>query len=125
MADPLKALAARVEGDPFFLASVLSAFARSEDLDDPGLTAALGCAPGDLTMLRLCRAPRVEGNESREDVTRIAERYGIDPERLGEVVKRGRVVRRLPAGEPADDGFLMAARDRDEEPPPADPPEAP
>jgi hypothetical protein len=123
MADPLASLAARAEGDPFFLGWVLAAHARSEGLDDAGLAAALGCPVGELTMLRLCRTPRTEPPGFWEDVTRIAGRFGIDPQRLARAVKRGRVVRRLQGDSgrsriPArPGGSLMAARDRELEPP--------
>ena len=122
MTDSLESLAARAAGEPFFLASLLAAYARSEGLDDAGLAAALGCPPGELTMLRLCRAPDTESPDFWDDVTRIAERFGIDPDRLAHVVKRGRVVGRLPTAGPG--GFLMAARDA-EPPPDEPPPEAP
>ena len=124
MADPLEALAARAEGEEFFLASLLAAYARSERLDDAGLAVALGCPPAELARLRLCRAPRTEPREFWEDLSRIAERFGIEPQRLAEAVQRGRVVRRFQGAPPVGGGFLMAARDRDE-PPPDNPPEAP
>ncbi len=124
MADPLEALAARAQDDPFFLASSLAAYARSEELDEAGLAAALGCPPGGLVMLRLCRAPRADPPEFWEDVSLVAERFGIEPQRLAEAVKRGRVLLRFQGPRPAAGGTLMAARDR--EPDPQDPsPEAP
>jgi hypothetical protein len=124
MADPLHALAERAEEEPFFLAAVLAAYARSEALTAPGLAVALGCRVEDLVMIRLCRVPRTEPGEFWEDVQAIAERFGIDPERLGEAVKRGQVVLRLQAARPAGGG-LLAARDRERDPPPVGPPEAP
>ncbi|HXG11753.1 MAG TPA: hypothetical protein VNK04_18505 [Gemmataceae bacterium] len=123
MADPLERLAARVASEPFFLAAVLAAYAQSEGLDDAGLAAVLGCPVGELVMVRLCRAPRDEPSAFWEDVTCIAERFGMEPQRLAEVVKRGRVILRLRAA-PAADHFLSAARDREVEPP-DQPPEAP
>ena len=117
MAEPLEALAARVADEPFFLAWLLGAYAYSEDLDDTGLAAALGCPVQELTMLRLCRAPRTDSQEFWDDVTCIAERFGLDPQRLAEVVKRGRVVRRFQQADQGSGGSLMAARDRENEPP--------
>jgi hypothetical protein len=114
--DPLEALARRAEGEPFFLASVLAAFARSEGLDEAGLAAWLGCLVGELVMVRLCRAPRTDPAEFREDLGRIAERFGLDRRRLAEAVKRGVVVARLREA-PAGGGGLLAARDREEAPP--------
>jgi hypothetical protein len=117
MADPLETMALWAEGEPFFLASALAAYARSEGLDGPGVAAALGCPVGDLAMLRLCRAPRTEPTEFWEDVTCIATRFGIDPQRLAEAVKRGQVVRRVLGPGPGAARPLMAARDREDEPP--------
>jgi hypothetical protein len=111
MSDSLQALARRAEGEAFFLASLLAAYALTEGLDDTGLATALGCSGEDLTMLRLCRAPRSAAEEFWDDVLRIAERFRLEPGRLAEVVKRGSVVRRLQSAPPAG-GFLMAARDR-------------
>jgi hypothetical protein len=125
MAEPLEALAARAETESFFLAWLLAAYARSQGQDDPALAADLGCRVEELVMLRLCRAPRPESREFWEDVRRIAQRFGIAPQRLAEVVKRGRVIRLFQAPAPAAGGFLMAARDREPEPSPDEPPEAP
>jgi hypothetical protein len=117
MSDPLADLAARAAGEPFFLASLLAAFARSEGLDDAGLAAALACPPGKLTLLRLCRAPGSDPDEFWEDVSRVAEHFALDAQRLAEAVKRGRVVVRMQAARPAAGGFLLAARDGEGEPP--------
>jgi hypothetical protein len=125
MTDPLEALGRRAETEPFFLAWLLAAYADSECLDDTGLAAALGCPVGELVMLRLCRAPRSDSAEFWDDVTRLADHFGIEPARLAQVVKRGRVVRRFQAVGGESAGGLLAARDRDPEPPPEQPPEAP
>src|SRR5438270_12828994 len=100
MHDPLANLAARAAGDPTFLASVLAAYAVSEGLDDAGLAAALGCPPGELSRLRLCRVPRAEPEQFRDDVSRIAGRFGLDPQRLAEAVKGGQGVERLRGAAP-------------------------
>jgi hypothetical protein len=118
MLEPLEALAERATLEPFFLASVLGAYARSEGLDDAGLAAALGCPPGHLPMLRLCRAPRSDPQDFWEDIRLIAERFQLDAPLLAEAVKRGRVVNQLQTERPLDAGFLMAARDRERKPPP-------
>ncbi len=123
MTDPLRALAARADHEPFFLASLLAACARADGLDDAALAARLGCAPGDLTMIRLCRAPRTDPREFWDDVNAVAERFGLEPQRLAEVVKHGRVALTFRAAGAEGRGSLLAARDHDEEPP--DPPEEP
>lgn len=122
--DPqLERLAGRVANDPLFLAAALTRYAQSEGLDDPALAAALGCAVATLTPLRLCRMPRPEAPLFRQDVEQIAARFGVMPDLLAEVVRRGQSLLHLqdPANRTRDEpaGFLLAARDR-----PADGPEA-
>lgn len=116
MSKSLEALARRVANDPFFLASVLAAYARSEHLDDAGLAETLGCSAAVLTALRLCRAPRPAPRAFQQDVDRLAERFGVDADRLAEVVRYGQALPRLQAGPASAQGFLMAAREEGEAP---------
>ena len=124
MPEPLEDLALRVAEEPFFLAGLLRAYAFSESLDDTGLAAALGCPVQELTMLRLCRAPRTDSEDFLDDITCIAERFGLDPERLADAVKRGRVVRRFQQADQGSGSSLMAARDREGEQPEIPPEES-
>lgn len=116
MSERVAALARRVGHDPHFLASALAAYARSERLDERGLAAALGCAAETLAPLRLCRRPRPEPPAFRDDVARIAARFGVDPAALAQVVRRADALDALRRGV-ADTGLLAAARDRDDDPP--------
>ena len=118
MPEPLEKLADLASAEPFFLANVLSAYARAERLDVAGLAAALGCAAEDLPKIQLCRAPRGDAEGFREDVDCVSRRFQLDPARLAAVVKRGRVVARMQASHEAADepGYLMAARDREDSP---------
>jgi hypothetical protein len=118
MVEPLESLARRAENEPFFLAWLLAAYARAENLgDDPAALAAdLGCPMGELVMLRLCRAPRKPAREFQEDIQAICDRFGIAPGKLMAVVKRGRVIRQMMQSTAADGPVQVAARDR--EPPP-------
>ena len=80
------------------------------------LWVALVCAlPGCASMQK---------ERGHEDVARIAGHFSLEPARLVEAVKRGRVVIGLRAARPKGGGFLMAARDHEADPPP-DAPEAP
>jgi hypothetical protein len=117
MSAHLERLARRVASDPFFLAAPLARFAEHHHLDDNGLAAKLGCAPADLTHLRLCRSPDPMPPTFWNDVQCIATRFGIDPDGLAEVVRFGQVLlhlERTGAGA-SEAGYLMAARDREPE----------
>jgi hypothetical protein len=116
MADPLERLARRVENEPFFLASTLALFARSETLDDEALCRFLHCPPEKFAMLRLCRTPDEEPSAFQRDVKRIAERFGCDENALADAVRRGQALQRLRRA--AAGGTLLAARDSEEEPEP-------
>lgn len=117
MRDPLEKLAVRVEADPLFLASILAEYAQAEECDPAGLAQALGCRVEDFTGLGLCRAPRPEPASFRADCRHIAERFGLDLNKLMRFVRQGEALRRLRQGSGGAPGFLMAARDRPEEPP--------
>jgi hypothetical protein len=114
VADPLDALAGRVESEPFFLASTLALFARSEALDEEALCRFLRCPRESFAMLRLCRTPDEEPTGFQRDLERIAERFGIDENALAEAVRRGQTLQRL--REASASGTLLAARDGKLEP---------
>lgn len=101
--------------DRFFLASALEEYARSEELGRESLAEELGCVPEMLGRLGLCRRPRSDPHGFREDVDRIASRFGISSERLAEVVRRSDALSAL-AGARQEAGTLAAARDRDRAP---------
>ncbi len=114
MADPLDALARRVESEPFFLASTLALFARSEALDEETLCRFLRCPRESFAMLRLCRTPDEEPTGFQRDVKRIAERFGLDENALAEAIRRGQTLQRLQQASAS--GTLLAARDGQQEP---------
>ena len=120
MSAALDHLAARVATDPLFLASALAEYARSEGLDDDGLARLLGCERATLTPLRLCGIPRPDPEQFRADVLAIAERFGIAPNTLTAVVRRGQSLSRIREAQTAgvEPGFLLAARDDERKPPP-------
>ncbi len=115
-------LAQRVDDAPDFLAFALAEYARGERLDDAGLAGRLGCPVETLTHLRLCRMPREQPPFFWKDVEQIAERFGLQPDDLAGIVRRGLSLfhlRHHPADQRQPSGFLMAARDdtRPEKPP--------
>ncbi|HVC33995.1 MAG TPA: hypothetical protein VNL16_10840 [Chloroflexota bacterium] len=114
MDDRIAALARRVQDDPFFLASALKGYARSEGLDERGLAAALSCPIETLVKLALCRRPRPAPPVFREDVDRIATRFGVRADALAEIVRHADALAGMRRGDADERGLLMAARDRDE-----------
>lgn len=105
------ALARRIEGDDFFLASALADYARTEHLDEQGLAGALDCSEEDLVSLRLCRRPQPQS--FRADVDRIASRFGARTDVLAEAIRRSDALRTMRARSTEEtSGTLMAARDR-------------
>ena len=117
MPDRIEHLAARVAGDPSFLAHVLADYARAEHLDDPALAIALGCPPHVLPLLRLCRHPRPDPALWRADIETIAVRFVIEPALLAEILRRADALAALRAADGREQGALMAARDREMEEP--------
>ena len=109
--------ARRASSRVFFLGSVLAAYTQIEGLDDSALADLLGCRPAILPALRLCRRPTTDAPAFRSDVEQIAERFGADPVRLAEVVRRVDALEAL-RGASADGevAYLAAARDREDEP---------
>lgn len=116
MTDPLDMLARRVENEPFFLASTLALFARSEALDDDALCRFLRCPKESFAMLRLCRTPDADPSDFQRDVKRIAERFDTDLDALTEAIRRGQALQRL--RQTTEGGTLLAARDAEKEPQP-------
>lgn len=114
MSDQLAILAQRAESDSFFLASALAKYAESENLSEAELAQVLGCDVASLPRLWLCRRPRREPAFFREDVSRIASALEVNSERLAEVVRRADVLEAL-LHSASDNGYLMAARDHNED----------
>ncbi len=116
MASRIGVLARRAAADPYFLASVLEDYARTERIDDDSLARLLGCGVEVLNKLRLCRRPRTEPALFRQDINRIASHFEIDAGMLAQVVRRSDAVRALRLGAGEQRELLMAARDRADEP---------
>lgn len=110
-AEALLARAARrLEANPAFLASILAAYRAERRIGEPELAAELGCRPGDLVRLALCRAPR-PGAQFRADLAAAAEHVGADLDRLIGIVRRVEALAAFRAVGRA--GILLAARERD------------
>lgn len=111
---PLERLARRASAEPSFLGWQLAAFARARGFDDDALAAHLGCPRATLANVRLCGAIRPD--HFRDDVTCVAEKFGLVVTRLAEAAKP---LPTEPAREPASadaPGVVLAARDRSDAP---------
>jgi hypothetical protein len=118
MTDEVRAAARRAGIDPFFLAFALAEYAKDNDWDEPALTAALGATPDTLAHARLCRMPRTDPAGFREDVDRIAAKFGLNRDVLAPAVRFGQVVATIrpdPDAAPVESATpLLAARDKSE-----------
>jgi len=118
MTDAVMRLAVRAGCDPHFLAFAFAEYAESEGLDEAGVLALLATTPEGLASARLCRMPRPDPAGFREDVNRIAAKFGLNRDALAVVAKRGQVTAELrrAAAEPSAESAaaLLAARDHPE-----------
>ncbi len=105
--------AKRMAKRPFFLGSALESYQEYEQLDEAGLASYLGIEATQLSRLGLCRRPDPTSSTFRQDVTAIAQRFGFPPNKLANLLRR---VAAYEESENTTPGFLMAARDREDEP---------
>jgi hypothetical protein len=112
MAKHLEHMARRLEGDPFFLACPLELYAKSEGLDEEGLSAALKCSKESLLKARLCRSPAAEAETFQDDIRLIATRFSLDADALAVAVRRGQAIFHMTESGKAT-RTLLAARDGD------------
>lgn len=119
--DHLLAWAARrARGRESFIASDLAAYQERHRLDESQLADWLGGAMRALTNLALCRRPQADASTFRADVERIALHVGVRGERLARLLRETEAIAALraapvDASAPSEHGFLMAARDRQED----------
>lgn len=104
-------LAERFEGNPDTLASVFARYREAEGIDEAGLAAYLGITPDLVPHIALCGRPRVD--LFPEDIATVADRFGIEPERLAVLVRHVDALEAFKRVRPERrQGLLAAARDR-------------
>lgn len=104
-------LAARLEDDPSTLAWVFARYRTFEGVDEAGLAAYFAVNPDTVPHIALCGRPR-EGLFP-EDIAAVAERFGIDPRLLAELVRHVDALQEFRrVGAEGQARFLAAARDR-------------
>jgi hypothetical protein len=112
--DELSAAIARLEKDPFFLASTFATYRIEYDVTDAQLAKVLDCDVETVKRLSLCRAPRVEGkNLFVSDVRAVAKYASCDWVGLSRVVRAAQAISTLKRfGATSDSQLLKAARDK-------------
>lgn len=116
----LKAAAARLESDPFFMASILAEYRSQMRLNDQQLARNLRCASEGLINLALCRTPRLDDSRAYlADIQAIAEYVGCDWRELAKIVRTAQSLTTLKRfnGLP-EQQLLKAARDKPHSPKP-------
>lgn len=104
--------------DPHFLAFALHEYAAERGWDEPALLTALGATPETLAHARLCRMPRGDTAGFKEDVDRIADKFGLNRDVLALATRHGRAVATVrtdpDAAVPETVSPFLAARDKTE-----------
>lgn len=114
----LRAAAARLEGDPFFMASVLANYRTEFRLDDKQLAKALNCKVEALTSLAFCRTPRLDDEKLfLSDLQEIARYVDCDWNELARVVRSVQSLATLKRFSGMSEvQLLKAARDKHNDP---------
>jgi len=115
-ADLLSHAARRASLHPFFLGRDLYQFRAHRGIDETNLACFLGCLPELLPKVALCRRPDPDSPRFQSDVHRIADAFGLQADRLVQLVREVDVLKTLgeaaPTAEEAESrGLLLAARD--------------
>jgi hypothetical protein len=109
----LSRAAERSRRSPAFVASL---FERWEKAFETTVAASLGVDSAQINSLGLCLRPRED--HWAQDIDEIASACGLEPGKLGAMLRQALVAERLAASPPLGDvvdGRLLAARDRDED----------
>jgi hypothetical protein len=107
----LSRAAARARTRPEFMARVLAAYQDIETMTEARLREHLGVTVEDWPRLQLCLRPRSE--VFLEDVTQIAQGFGIDRGVLAAIIRRVDAVETVQMrDQPGSAGTLLAARTR-------------
>ncbi len=109
MPDLIERMAQRAMDDPFYVASAMAEYARSEGIPWGQLAGLLGCSEDQMSQVALCRRPY--GDAIWNDLEQIAGRFTLDAEALLTMVRRADALTSLRGGS-GTTTMLQAARDR-------------
>jgi len=114
----LQHAARRAAHDCFFFSESLVEFRNIRGMAEDQLVQFLGCSPGVLSKLALCRRPDPESPKFRSDVERIAAVFNMQPGSLVQLIREVDTMKALakasPAKQEVPEGLLAVARDVDE-----------
>jgi hypothetical protein len=110
--DALVRLAARLRKDRQFMAYVLDAYQKQENISDEELANELDTIPPMVLRLALCKRPDGNSPDFSERVRRLAAQTLSDEVKLAEILRQVGALEELSASRAA--GLLAAARDRTE-----------
>jgi len=116
--DILRHAARRASHHRFFLAADLEEFRSHRGMGEEELASFLGCGPELLPKVALCRRPDPTSPRFRLDVHRVAQAFGLAPDRLAAVIREVDALRALKEASEAEtpQGLLLAARELHEPP---------
>jgi hypothetical protein len=98
---------------PYFLASDLAVIQESRGLNARELASWLGCTEDALLHAALSRSP-ARGPAFRVETEAIADRFGLQGERLAAILRGRDAIGELRTAHAARTGWMAAARDRDD-----------
>lgn len=109
----LAPLIAKAQEDPFFLGWAIKRYANSYNIKTNDVAKLLNCDENSLERLSLCRLPKDISPQFEIQIKQISDYVGCDCNRLIAVIREVVAVHHLKEiGFCENEGFLMAARDR-------------
>ena len=113
--DTLLRFAQRARQDSFFLGALLETYQQCHDCGEAALAKYLECDVQDILRLAACRAPSRLAKSFKADVTSIAKYAGCNPDKLALLLRevRSTAALRDESAENTGTGFMLAARDRE------------
>jgi len=112
----LAPLVAKAQEDPFFLGWAINRYAHSYTMKRNDIAAFLQCDENSLDRLSLCRLPESTSPQFEKQIQQISNYIGCDSNRLIAMIREIFAVYKFKeASFYENEGFLMAARDRNKE----------
>jgi len=112
----LTPLVAKAQEDPFFMGWAIERYAHSYNMERKDIAVFLHCDENALDRLSLCKLPENTSPQFETQIQQISNYVGCDNNRLVAVIREIVAVHKFKKASLCDnEGFLMAARDRNKE----------